>query len=209
VLRRLLDNSNSLAEIATEALLICHFDPETGDDRHRAAGASEDCEAACYDCLMSYANQREHELLDRKILLGFLQELRSSLVKASPSPKPFADHLQTLKAGCDSNLEKAWLDYLALHGHRLPSVGQKYYSQCSTRPDFVYEREHTAIYVDGPPHDFPERQQRDAGASTQMEDLGITVLRFHHRDDWAEIIARYPNIFGTAQTLTAVPPANQ
>ena len=151
---------------------------------------------------MSYANQREHELLDRKLLLDFLRELRSSRLKASPSPKPFADHLATLKAGCDSNLEKAWLDYLALRGHRLPSVGQKYYSQCSTRPDFVYEREHTAIYLDGPPHDFPERQQRDADASARMEDLGISVLRFHHTDDWDAVIARYPNVFGVAQTPT-------
>jgi hypothetical protein len=56
--------------------------------------------------------------------------------------------------------------------------------------------------VDGPPHDFPERQQRDADASARMEDLGITVLRFHHEDDWADIIARYPNVFGVAQTPT-------
>jgi len=209
VLRRLLDDADSFAEIAIEALRICHFDPVTGDDKHRADGASEDCEAACYDCLMSYANQRDHELLDRKMLLTFLQELRSSRVKASPSPKPFADHLETLKAGCDSNLEKQWLDYLALRGHRLPSVGQKHYAQCSTRPDFVYEREHTAIYVDGPPHDFPERQQRDADASARMEDLGITVLRFHHQDNWAEIIARYPNVFGIAQITTTAPAANQ
>ncbi len=32
-----------------------------------------------------------------------------------------------------------------------------------------------------------------------MEDLGITVLRFHHRDRWDTIIAAHPNIFGVAR----------
>ncbi len=32
--------------------------------RRRAPRAREDCEAACYDCLMSYANQPDHQLLD-------------------------------------------------------------------------------------------------------------------------------------------------
>ena len=31
-----------------------------------APGAKEACEAACYDCLLSYGNQRDHRLLDRK-----------------------------------------------------------------------------------------------------------------------------------------------
>ena len=47
------------------ALELCHFDPDTGDDLRHAPGAREDCEAACYDCLLSYANQRDHRLLDR------------------------------------------------------------------------------------------------------------------------------------------------
>jgi hypothetical protein len=201
VLRRLLDDPDSIAVIAQEALRICHFDPTTGADNRRAPGATEDCEAACYDCLMSYANQRDHELLDRKRIRETLLNLRSCQVKASPSPKPFADHLETLKAGCDSNLEKQWLDYLAARGLKLPTSGQKFYTECGTRPDFAYERQHTVVYVDGPIHDFPERAQRDSDAAEHMENLGITVLRFNHKDDWDTIIARFPNIFGTPQAI--------
>ena len=29
------------------------FDPDTGEDLHHAPRAYEDCEAACYDCLLS------------------------------------------------------------------------------------------------------------------------------------------------------------
>src|SRR5207245_10960110 len=52
VLRRLLDEPHALAEVAREGLRLCHFDPETGMDLRRAPRAQEDCEAACYDCLM-------------------------------------------------------------------------------------------------------------------------------------------------------------
>jgi len=68
VLRQLVDRPDALAEVAREALRLCHFDPETGADLRRAPRAKEDCEAACYDCLMSYANQPEHELLDRQLI---------------------------------------------------------------------------------------------------------------------------------------------
>ena len=198
VLRQLLDNPASFREIAKEALRICHFHPETGEDLRRAPGATEDCEAACYDCLMSYGNQRDHEHLDRQAVKSILLEFLDSSVVSSPGPKPFAEHLDALKAKCDSELEKTWLDFLATRGLKLPTSAQKRYEQCHTQPDFAYEKQHTVIYVDGPPHDFPDRQQRDDEATEKMEDLGITVLRFHHLDNWSETIAKYPHVFGTA-----------
>lgn len=201
VLRRIVDDPRALGRVAVEALRICHFDPETGDDVRRAEGASEDCEAACYDCLMSYRNQREHDLLDRHVIRDCLLELAAADVSASPSPLSFSAHLESLKSQCDTELEKSWLDFLALRGLKLPTTAQKYFDRCATRPDFVYERQHTAIYVDGPPHDFPDRQRRDREKTTAMEDMGITVLRFHHEDDWSETITRHPNIFGIAREV--------
>lgn len=201
VLRRILEDEDSLAAIADEALRLCHFDPATGDDLRRATGATEDCEAACYDCLMSYSNQRDHELLDRQRIRDALLDLRGASVKASPGIKSFAAHLASLKSQCDSQLEKEWLDYLAARHLRLPTTAQKFYEECSTRPDFVYEKQHTAIYIDGPPHDFPDRQQRDQEKTAAMDDFGITVLRFHHEAAWDEIIADHPNIFGVAREV--------
>jgi Domain of unknown function (DUF1998) len=39
VLRRLLDDPGAFARVAAEALRICHFDPETGEDRRHAPRA--------------------------------------------------------------------------------------------------------------------------------------------------------------------------
>ncbi|QDU96253.1 DEAD/DEAH box helicase [Lignipirellula cremea] len=212
VLRRILDDPESLSQIADEALRLCHFDATTAADLRRAAGASEDCEAACYDCLMSYSNQRDHELLDRQKIRKLLVDLKQTRVKASPGIRSFDAHLESLKSHCDSQLEKSWLDYLAARDLRLPSSAQKFNEACATRPDFAYDKERVAIYIDGPPHDFPDRQQRDKEKGLALEDQGITVLRFHHAGQWDEIVASHPNIFGVARDLspplvTAVMPA--
>ena len=53
-----------------------------------------------------------------------------------------------------------------------------------------------AVYIDGPPHDFPERAARDGQQTDCMEDAGWTVIRFGHDDDWGEIVSRNPSTFG-------------
>jgi superfamily II DNA/RNA helicase/very-short-patch-repair endonuclease len=195
VLRRLVDDPGALAEVATTALEICHFDPTTGDDKHRGPFSREDCEAACYDCLMNYSNQRDHKLLDRKLITDALLELARCRVDVSPGITNPDDHRADLKRRAGSDLERQWIDYVCERGCRLPDDGQEYISAAMTKPDFVYRDDYAAIYVDGPPHDFPDRQQRDAAQKTALEDLGYTVIRFHHRDDWTPTIRRYPNIF--------------
>jgi hypothetical protein len=60
--------------------------------------------------------------------------------------------------------------------------------------------------IDGPPHDDGGRQARDRQQTEAMEDCGYTVIRFGHADDWEQIAARYPHIFGVAQTIQAAPP---
>src|SRR5262249_27010160 len=84
VLRRLLDEPDALARVAREALSICHYDPDTGADLGHAPGARERCEAACYDCLLSYGNQPDHPLLDRQEIRPLLERLAGAAVASSP-----------------------------------------------------------------------------------------------------------------------------
>jgi very-short-patch-repair endonuclease len=198
VLRRLLDDPRAFALVAQEALKICHFDPETGDDLRRAPRAQEDCEAACYDCLMSYYNQMDHRLLDRQSIKDILMELAGSIAMISPIAASRAEHLQALRNLCQSDLEREWLAFIEHRNYRLPSHAQKLLEGCQTRPDFFYEQEHVAIYVDGPHHRYPERQNRDQAATECMEDTGYTVIRFSVNEDWEKIIARYPSVFGVS-----------
>lgn len=196
ILRRLVDDPGALNRVAREALYVCHFDPDTGEDLKKAPHATEDCEAACYDCLMSYYNQRDHLLLDRHKIRDYLLALAVATVKVSSVEAPRDRHLQNLLAACESDLERDWLSLLETHNLRLPTDAQFFIESCGTRPDFYYKDRMVAVYVDGPHHDFPDREARDRDQEDFLEDRGYTVLRFSHKDDWLGIIQNSPALFG-------------
>jgi very-short-patch-repair endonuclease len=177
-------------------LQLCHFDPQTGEDQLHAEGVDEICEAACYNCLMSYYNQMEHRLLDRKAIKDILMELTGTVAKTSPSALSREEHLKRLQNLCQSDLERKWLEFIEQHNMILPSHAQKLIESCHTRPDFLYEKDSVAIYVDGPHHEFASRKERDTNQVECMEDMGYTVVRFGVLDDWDSIAAKHPPVFG-------------
>lgn len=196
VLRRLVDDPAAVREVARAALEICHFDPDTGDDRRRAEWAREDCEAACYSCLMSYANQLDHAILDRHGIRDVLLSIARAHVAASPAPATREDHLEDLLARCDSDLERRFLRFLHEGGYRLPTDAQVLVESCAARPDFLYRDEGAAVFVDGPHHEFADQSLRDADATERLEDAGYTVVRVRHDDDWEKVVAEFPSVFG-------------
>lgn len=198
VLRRLVDDPAALSQVAREALRLCHFDPDSGEDLQRAPRAREDCEAACYDCLMSYGNQREHPILDRQTIRDVLGMLATAQVDSSPGGESRDSHLHMLLSLCESDLEREWLQTLHAGDLRLPDAAQVYIEDCGTRPDFIYNGGgvYAAIYIDGAQHDYPQRQERDRQQADCMEDYGYRVIRFGYRDDWAGILTQHQHIFG-------------
>ena len=178
---------------------ISHFDPDTGEDQHRAKAAREDCEAACYDCLLSYFNQRDHRFLDRQLLPGILQQWMRASVRTSPAPIPRDDQLTRLLNLCQSDLERRWVKTVDRMALKLPSDAQRLVEACSVRPDFLYRDEGAAIFIDGPHHDTPEQQTKDDEQQDSLEDYGLTVIRFHHAAEWEPILRRYPTLFGRQQ----------
>ncbi|MHB9130416.1 MAG: DEAD/DEAH box helicase [Armatimonadota bacterium] len=199
VLRQLLDDRAAMARVAQEALRICHFDPETGADLLKAPRAKEECVAACYDCLMSYTNQPDHELLDRKLIKDILLQLAGSTMKASPVSASRAEHLAQLKSLCDSDLERKWLDLLEKYNLRLPDTAQAYLEAGNTKPDFLYRDEYVAVYIDGPIHDQPDVQAEDKAINERLFESGYRVIRFHYQADWEAILRESPDVFGNLQ----------
>ncbi|HVT60488.1 MAG TPA: DEAD/DEAH box helicase [Thermoanaerobaculia bacterium] len=196
VLRRLVEEPDLLPRVAARALEICHFDPVSGEDLGKPPWRDERCQAACYDCLLSYRNQVDHALLDRLPLRDLLLALGRAAISASPVGLPRSEHLGRLIEASDSELERRFLRFLETGGHRLPDEAGPLLSQAATRPDFVYRQAMVAVYVDGPPHDFPERAARDAAQQIRLEDLGWTVLRFRHDGEWRDVVSRMPSLFG-------------
>jgi very-short-patch-repair endonuclease len=197
VLRQLLEDPTALARVAAKALDICHFNPSTGEDLDSAPGAKERCEAACYDCLMSYTNQRDHEFLDRFTIRETLLALSGATVSASNAPKTREAQLAELMALCDSELEREWLRFVDEGGFRLPTHAQRLIAECHTRPDFFYADYVTAVFIDGPHHEYQQEKQLDATKTAALEDAGYGVVRFgKDAATWFSVIEKHPDVFG-------------
>lgn len=193
---RLLEEAGAIGRVCEEALRICHFDPETGEDLERAPGVEEKCGKACYSCLLSYRNQKDHELLDRHAIKGVLERFGKADLVVSPSAIDPDEHFQRLLRLCQSDLERRFLQFLRDNLLLLPSESQLLLEEQQTRPDFSYTDRYTHIYVDGPDHDTPHQRQKDAEIGTRLADAGFTVIRFRHDADWKAIAARHKSVFG-------------
>ncbi|RMH50632.1 MAG: DEAD/DEAH box helicase [Bacteroidetes bacterium] len=197
ILRRLVDDRDGLSRVARQALEIAHFDPDTGADRRRAPRAREDCTAACYDCLMSYMNQPDHELLDRHLVRDLLRQLAAAEVHASPVGLDRDAHFDQLQRQCESGLERRWLIFAHERALRLPSRAQAFIDEAGARVDFIYDDERAAVFIDGPVHSLDDIARRDREQEARLENLGYAVIRFGHEDDWEATARRYPSIFGS------------
>ncbi len=194
VLRQLVEDPTAVPLLARKALEICHFDPDTLDDK-----AATTCGKACYECLLDYANQPDHLILDRYLIKNILAELARSESKPSGGTGSRSERMASLRKLCDSKLEIKWLDLVDKMILRPPSDAQYLVEACSTRPDFFYREFSAAIYIDGPPHDEPHQVKADDEITGRLMDAGYIVVRFHHQADWKEIFRRHPDIFGEAK----------
>lgn len=204
VLRRVATEDGQLRIVARKALELLHFNPDTGEDLHRAEYAREDCAQACYDCLLSYSNQWDHQSLDRHTVVDLLQRLMRAHTETPPDEPPADDQFQTL-ASASNSLESRFLELLKAHGYRLPDEAQQIVDGYYVRPDFAYHSDsmHVAVFIDGPVHDDDHQKGKDEQARAKLEDeLGWLVMRFDYSDaeqDWLDTIAAHPDVFGTGK----------
>ena len=199
VLRRLVQTiagEGSIPDLARAALERLHFDPDTGADEKRHKKSREDCVAACYDCLLSYYNQRDHRLLDRQSVRDLLVAWRDGYIESSPRAAARDEHLRSLFALCQSDLERRWLGFIDRGGFALPTHAQRQIGGLLVQPDFLYEKDQVAVFIDGPHHDTADQKKTDAQQEGWLLDAGWTVVRFHHGADWGGVVGRWTSVFG-------------
>jgi hypothetical protein len=182
VLRQLIDNPKSLAKVARKMLEICHYDPDSFKDLGRHAHDGEGCDAACYDCLLSYFNQPDHDDLDRTSILSLMSDLSQSEVVGASAETSRGNQLEELAASLPEGdlLARKWLFHLEERGLRLPSHARMPLLNGTITPDFLYENYHLAVFLGA---------QEDAEKIDEaLFEIGITVLFFESEADWAEKI---------------------
>ncbi len=200
VWERIVADDGSLAEVARKALEICHFDPGTGAPE---AEWESRCVAACYDCLLSYANQGDHRHLDRGLVRGFLLALAHSRIEfATARSRPDQHAWLRERTDPDSPAERRLLDFLNSGGYRLPDDAQNRPAvDVYVQPDFYYERADlpgVCVFVDGADHDAPIQAEDDRRNREELADLGFRVIVIRADQDFAEQVRAHPDVFGGA-----------
>ncbi len=201
VLTRLVSDPGALARVARKALEICHWESSSGRwaGRDDLVNRDDNCEAGCYPCLLSYQNQPDHPVIDRRdaTMLDLLCRLTRGERRSLDRTASAGDDFEALNNVAGSTLERAWLRYIKDNGYRLPDKAQPYLKEFETRPDFAYTTHQTLIFIDGPHHRANRQQTLDAKVNQRLHDAGLTVVRFDEdRTSWDRVVDDYAWVFG-------------
>jgi hypothetical protein len=185
VLVRLVAEPGSLAAVARKALQIMHFElADDGPLPEEPAGLVDQtgtaCVAACYRCLMSYYNQPDHPLIDRRDERARWVLLRLASAKSQdPSCDVLTEQQQTPTA-----TDGEWSAEAVRRGLPAPDAAQLL---LGTTPVPLIWRRHYVSVVLG---------ERDTDIVGQLEDLGFEVIRFGDPSTWTASFSRLANVLG-------------
>ena len=198
VLTRLVSQEKGLADVARTALQIMHF--AVGDDSLPESPADlvdqpeADCVAACYRCLMSYYNQPDHEILDRRdedaraMLLRLARSRTHERVALERVALAARVELRAAEANAHVTVsnEKPWREEATRRG--IPESDPKPLVVGEQSVRYVWRRHYVAALVD----------EADRPALRPLEDLGFEVIRFEDSEDWRASFARLTAALGLA-----------
>ncbi|MEM0337918.1 MAG: DUF1998 domain-containing protein, partial [Candidatus Caldarchaeum sp.] len=196
-LRRLLTDPRALAHAARRALLLCHYEPDTGENLR------PECYRACYRCLLNYTNQSEAHLIDRRAIRDLLLNLAQSHTLPRYGERNWFEQLEWLRARTDpqSELETQFLEVIARLRGRLPDDAQRRLTLSNgteTVVDFFYEP-NLCVFIDGAPHAQPAQAERDQTMREQLRAEDYQVVSLDHRTDLETQLRRRASTFGLSE----------
>ncbi len=201
VLTRIANDPAALRRVAERALRVAHFEPKNNVwVADQLQDVDNTCEAGCHRCLLSYSNQMDHRIIQRKneIVLDILCRLTQAEAKCGTAGRNPDEQFEEIMRLSGSSLEKAWLETVRKSGYRLPDRAQFSMSEFKVRPDFGYRGDSPAlVFIDGPHHETDYQHQIDEAKNKELRDAGFEVIRFpKEQSTWPAIFSQYPDVFG-------------
>ncbi|HXF43637.1 MAG TPA: Zn-binding domain-containing protein, partial [Pyrinomonadaceae bacterium] len=191
VLESLMYEVNAIGLVAKEALLRCHFN-EKGEDLY------PHCEVACYECLLSFTNQTNAMLINRRKISEFLLSLTNGKAQVRTGGRSYKEQIAWLRERVDKNseLEIKFLKALESLGAHLPDRAQQKIANPNCVADFYYERNKVCIFCDGTVHDSPGQKERDKTIRDELMKKGYRVVVIRYDAKCEELIRERKDIFG-------------
>lgn len=191
VLTRLANEPTSLAIVARAALQVMHFDvTETvstvealNHQEQRNAEGSSICEAGCYQCLLSYFNQPDHDHIDRRNsdalrLLIALVNANVAPVNAEPQP--------SIEQATENNATNEWLAMLRARHLKQPDAVEVSINQGQAMAAGQYKSLRILVFLEALANDI----------KNQLEDKGWQVLDFSNPTQWPSLFEQYADLLG-------------
>jgi superfamily II DNA/RNA helicase len=188
VLTRLVSEETSLATVARKALQVMHLSIGDGPLPGSASELSDQpgtaCVAACYRCLMSYYNQPDHEMIDRRDDAARKMLLRLALARTVARGPEVIDNLTPIND--DGSTEGRWLTEASRRG--IPAPDREPLGAGGRFVRRVWRKHYVAAVID----------ETDRSARQAMEDLGFDVIEFKDPASWNTAFARLSTALGRA-----------
>lgn len=193
VLTRIASDPTSLAQVASNALKLLHHNAPQGQWKLEDLPALEQtnalgnriCEAGCYQCLLSYFNQPDHENINRRNVdaLKVLVALANAEVKPKQGPPP--------KHEDEPNNERLsqWLDELVKAGLRHPDATLVPINQGAAIAAGQYKAARVLVFLN----------DIDSETVALLTDKGWRVLNFSDPSQWQTQFAAHSDVFGNSE----------
>jgi superfamily II DNA/RNA helicase len=195
ILSQLVDEPLKLRELFRTAYRCLHFDPDTREETDYGRTLPR----ATYEDLLSYYNQRHHELLDRNSIKDVLEVLMDCDMSPLSGGRDYEAQYQHLLDTYDrsSHSELPFLQYLYRNRLALPHRAQVRMDDYYISVDFVYNNGHgpVLIFCDGSVHDRDEVRQRDEHQRRLLRDAGYDVIVWHYLTPLEDLVTGRRDIF--------------
>ena len=186
VLQHIANDANALATVARKALEIMHYVvPDNTTDLNLSTittEAGEDCVAGCYKCLLSYFNQPDHSLIDRRdpAAKRFLIELVKGVsVPSIVEPQPQEEVSEP------QNISDRFMAQLHKRGYLVPDDLNFTFKRLQITVGARYVSSHVAIVFEPMAADDLEG----------LEEIGWTTLDFSDENKWDSLFEEHKTFF--------------
>ncbi|AYW43237.1 MULTISPECIES: DEAD/DEAH box helicase [Pseudomonas aeruginosa group] len=195
VLTRLANNRDDLALVASNALQLIHYrKPQSGiwtlDDlsslEQTDAFGNHQCEAGCYQCLLSYFNQPDHEHINRRNADAL--KLLVALANAQVQPVECSPATVAATTLADAPLD-AWLFALRQAGAIQPDAVNVSVNNGAATAAAQYKASRALVFLSAV----------DEQTTSVLQDKGWQVLDFSDASRWPQQFAAHTDVFGSKE----------
>ncbi|WP_276504919.1 DEAD/DEAH box helicase [Terrimonas pollutisoli] len=195
ILSQLIDEPRKLKDLFDTAYRALHFDPETRTETEYG----QKLPRASYEDLLSYYNQRHHDILDRHNIKEILEYLMDCDVSQVNNGNDYEQQYQQLLCSYDksSHSELPLLKHLYKNKLALPHKAQVRMEDFFISVDFVYKSGNgpVLIFCDGSVHDDERVKKDDEHKRALLKDAGYDVIVWHYLTPLEELINNRKDIF--------------